>query len=586
MKFETNLVANRKLLSGVILLAILLLAAGLRFYKIGAHGLAGDEKYSIYVAHFVVIEGGKEPNTIKDAQYFTPKQFWEDIKPHHFFEAIARLDTGNGAFYTLSLRAWMLIFGNSDAAARSLSAVFNLFTIVLLYGFVYEFFNNRTLALLAAFLSAVSPFFIAFSQVARNYAMLFFFALTATYLLLRITRKQGANQPFVGDLLLYGLCALICLLCHISTATLFVVHGIYILFYFRRQKVILPLLVSAVIPVVGMALWLTSAGGKWMFEYVANSVNTYNYLAQNSPEEFLQVATPANVFNQMQYVISCLFITSEGLYRELSGLKNGLVAVLSTFLLIINHSFVKNKRWQLGIALVTLGVAFVFFSVAKWYFLIFIGNLFLLFNLVNFGVSARSWSPTQTKTLRLVVLIPSLGLLFLVFFALMDGNTFRLMPRYVGYIYPFTIIFVSLIGYEIYQKYDLKFGWLLILGVFQLVSIAGVIQDIYRDNPPRYFMNFYEPRQVNPYRELANTLVKRVAAGDTVVYPSFSQRMYGGKDEASYSIADAQLINIYLPQHATFIQRIDRNEPDKVILKHADGSQEMLFDFEGATYRY
>lgn len=586
MKFETNFSANRKLLSGVILMAILLLAAGLRFYKIGAHGLAGDEKYSMYVAHFVVIEGGKEPNAIKDSVYFTPKQFWDDIKPHHFFEAIARLDTGNGAFYTLSLRVWMSIFGNSDAAARSLSAVFNLFTIVLIYGFVHEFFKNRTLALLAAFLSAVSPFFIAFSQVARNYAMLFFFALAATYLLLRIIRKQQANPQFVGEVLLYGLCALICLLCHISTATLFVVHGIYILLYFRKQKVLLPLLASAVIPVVGMALWLTSAGGKWMFEYVANSVNTYNYLAQNSPEEFLQVATAANVFNQMQYVVSCLFITSEGLYRELSGLKNGLVAVLVAFLLIVNHTFVKNKRWQLGIAVAILGMAFVFFSVAKWHFLIFVGNIFLLFYLVTSGIRLPAWLPIQIKIWRLVVLIPCMGLLFLVFFASMDGNTFRLMPRYVGYIYPFTIVFVSLLVYKIYQNYDLKFGWLLVLGLLQLVSIAGVIRDIYRDNPPRYFMNFYEPRQVNPYRELADTLVKRVVAGDTVVYPSFSQRLYGGRDEASHSIADAQLINIYLPQHATIIQRIDHNEPNKVMLKHADGSQEMLFDFEGATYRY
>ncbi len=34
------------------------------------------------------------------------------------------------------------------------------------------------------------------------------------------------------------------------------------------------------------------------------------------------------------------------------------------------------------------------------------------------------------------------------------------------------------------------------------------------------------------------------------------------------------------------IRPIDRNEPNKVILKKANGSQQVLFDFEGQKYRY
>jgi hypothetical protein len=145
---------------------------------------------------------------------------------------------------------------------------------------------------------------------------------------------------------------------------------------------------------------------------------------------------------------------------------------------------------------------------------------------------------------------------------------------------------VALVAFRIYQDFSLKYTWLVLLGATQLFFISGIINDIYQDNPPRYFMQFYEPRQVNPYQEIADLVVQHAAESDTVVYPSFSQHLYGGKDEAKYSIADAQLIHIYLPKNSTTIQRIDHNEPDKVILRHADGSQEILFDFEGTKYRY
>lgn len=584
MKFRTNLSTVEKWLPTVLLVLLLLIAAALRFYKIDSHGLAGDEKYSVYVSQFVVIEGGEEPNAIKDAAYFTPKQFWADVKPHHFFESIARLDTGNGAFYTLSLRLWMNVFGNSDASARSLSVVFNLLTIFLLYIFVAEFFNNRFLALLVVFLSTISPFFISFSQVARNYAMLFFFALAATYLLLRLIRKYRLGQRFQIELVLYGFTALICLLCHISTAVLFVVHGFFVLIYFREKNLIISLLLTAIIPVVGMALWLSSEGGKWMFEYVANSVRTYNYLAENNPEEYLKIATPATVFTQMQYVVSCLFITAEGLYRELNGFKNAGIAIFATLVLITNQLWVKNERLQLVFSMLILIVSYLLFSIAKVNFLILIGNFFCLFLFIWY-LRHRKFE-TEEKTLGLVLLIIILGLLFLIIFAFQDGNTFRLMPRYVGYIYPFATLFVALIIYQTYQNFSFKYSWLVVLGATHLFFISGIINDIYRDNPPRYFMQFYEPRHGNPYREIAEMLSQKVAKSDTVIYPSFSQRLYGGKDEAKYSIADAQLINIYLPKNSTIIQRIDRSEPDKVILKHADGSQEILFDFEGIKYRY
>ncbi|MDP5141083.1 MAG: hypothetical protein NWP83_11535, partial [Spirosomaceae bacterium] len=75
MKFSIFSFSENKNLTTALLVLMLFVGAGLRFYKIGNHGLAGDEKYSMYVSQFVVIEGGKNPRSIRDADYFTPKQF-------------------------------------------------------------------------------------------------------------------------------------------------------------------------------------------------------------------------------------------------------------------------------------------------------------------------------------------------------------------------------------------------------------------------------------------------------------------------------------------------------------------------------
>ena len=54
----------------------------------------------------------------------------------------------------------------------------------------------------------------------------------------------------------------------------------------------------------------------------------------------------------------------------------------------------------------------------------------------------------------------------------------------------------------------------------------------------------------------------------------------------SYSVSDAQLTNFYLPKESEIIQRVDINEDNKIIIKKANGSEKLIFDFKGAKYRY
>ncbi|MFT4032436.1 MAG: glycosyltransferase family 39 protein, partial [Siphonobacter sp.] len=234
----------------------LFIGFGLRYYHIGEHGLAGDEKYSLFVSQFVTYEGNNQHNSVRKetSPYFTPAEFWSEKSIPDFFDSISRLDTGNGALYTYTLHFWSKLVGVSDGNLRLLSLLFNLATILLLYIFVKEHFKSERLALFSVLLATISPFYINYSQVARNYCMNMFFALLATHLLLLIIRKEEGNKRPIGYYFAYGFSALACEMCHFSTFPLFFVHGLYVLLYFRKLRGYVGLALAMLIPVIGVLL--------------------------------------------------------------------------------------------------------------------------------------------------------------------------------------------------------------------------------------------------------------------------------------------------------------------------------------------
>jgi mannosyltransferase len=137
------------------LLLILALAAGLRFYAIGAQSLWYDEGNSARIAERsvqLIIEGAAG-----------------DIHP---------------PLYYIALRFWRALFGSSEAALRALSAAANLGSVVLTYALGRDLFDRRT-GWLAAALLAIAPFAVYYSQEARMYALLALCASLSTWALAR-----------------------------------------------------------------------------------------------------------------------------------------------------------------------------------------------------------------------------------------------------------------------------------------------------------------------------------------------------------------------------------------------------------------
>jgi mannosyltransferase len=112
----------------VLLVAILLLALGLRFYRLGAQSLWNDEGTSVAVA-------GRDLGTIaQDAA--------NDIHP---------------PLYYWLLSGWLRTFGSSEAAVRSLSALLGVALVALIYA-VGRWTAGRWAGALAALLAAMNPF--------------------------------------------------------------------------------------------------------------------------------------------------------------------------------------------------------------------------------------------------------------------------------------------------------------------------------------------------------------------------------------------------------------------------------------------
>lgn len=80
--------------------------------------------------------------------------------------------------YYFCLKVWSLIFGKSDLALRSMSALFGVLTILAAYFLIKRLFNKKT-ALIASGFLAISPMLIRYSQEARMYTMVAFFGVVA-----------------------------------------------------------------------------------------------------------------------------------------------------------------------------------------------------------------------------------------------------------------------------------------------------------------------------------------------------------------------------------------------------------------------
>ncbi len=166
---------KQRWVQGGLLLAVLLLAFGLRFHKLEAQSFWNDEGNSARLSERaipLIIEGTAS-----------------DIHP---------------PFYYLILRGWRELVGETELGLRSFSAFVGVGTVAVTLALGKELITKERRekgakgrgfigVLVAGVVTAVSPALVYYSQETRMYALLALEAVLSTWLLLRLIRKRSAT---------------------------------------------------------------------------------------------------------------------------------------------------------------------------------------------------------------------------------------------------------------------------------------------------------------------------------------------------------------------------------------------------------
>ncbi len=159
-------------------LTILLLALAfiLRFFNLGQNppSLNWDETAHGYNA-YSILKTGRDEYGLKLPLYF---RSFDDYKP---------------PLYTYLVVPSVAVFGLNDYAVRFPSALLGTFAVLFTYFMVSELFKSKKIALITAFLLAISPWHLQFSRVAFETNSAIFWSVVATWAFLRAMRSQGSK---------------------------------------------------------------------------------------------------------------------------------------------------------------------------------------------------------------------------------------------------------------------------------------------------------------------------------------------------------------------------------------------------------
>ena len=181
------------------LLALILIATALRFYRLAALDIWGDEAFSIFLSQqplpFVVAGGA-------------------DTHP---------------PLYPFLLWAWMPLVGSHAFATRALAALVGIAAVPLMFVLGKRLADTRV-AFIAALLTTVSPLLIYYSQETRMYEQVAVFSLASAYLTICFSGKP--NKTWVAGYLLVSLLAMYT---HYSAFFVWVAENIFVALRFRKN---------------------------------------------------------------------------------------------------------------------------------------------------------------------------------------------------------------------------------------------------------------------------------------------------------------------------------------------------------------
>lgn len=195
-----------------VVIVLTLLAGALRLLDIGGETFWKNELFSVYWVR----------------------------NPVEFLLTKGLVTETNPPLYFILLKAWTGMFGFSEVAVRSLSALASTACVPLVFLLGLEL-GGATVGLIAAALLALSPVQLFFAHEARVYALLPLFVLIAMLGLCRFlhtpdTRGFQPDRRFANSLDIYAIGAIALLYSHATAALILAAMVITTLLYFIETK--------------------------------------------------------------------------------------------------------------------------------------------------------------------------------------------------------------------------------------------------------------------------------------------------------------------------------------------------------------
>jgi len=171
------------------------------------------------------------------------------VLPGSFGEMLhaVRVSESNPPLYYVLAWLWSQLFGTAEFGLRSLSALFGAATIPVGYLIGRELAHRRTGLILAAIV-ALNPMLIWYSQEARSYALLVFFAALSMLFFVRALRRRDGR-----DLALWAMSSALALCSHYFAVFAIAIEAVWLLVAWRgRRREVLPAI--GAVAATGLAL--------------------------------------------------------------------------------------------------------------------------------------------------------------------------------------------------------------------------------------------------------------------------------------------------------------------------------------------
>jgi hypothetical protein len=398
---------NKKII--LIFLVILALGAFLRFYKLGQQPFVTDEFLDINATY----------GYFKTGQWLA----W-DFNLNQVSENLYAQRDERSWLYRIQVAQIFHFFALTEAAARSVSALWGVISIAVLYFTATYFTKNKTVGLIAAFLFAVSAAGITFDRMLRMYAMFFPVFLLFSWFLFRFFeeeyqgkikfikifwKKAGINLVWFLPVTLLGLLSF-----HIHPLALnigpvlvayFITQGI--IFFYQKKQLLNKYFIT-------FTFFLVSLVGAYLFGSNIFSFYSKTDLISFDNMRLRYILAAVSDYSITILTYSLIFFGAYVSIRKLKRIKETVWLASCFFVILIAAIFFWNENFGLrfiffamsfGIILLSSGLYFLAERVGKYFpnqrRKVFLGVLLaLLIILPNYGYFFSKESPYRINGAR------------------------------------------------------------------------------------------------------------------------------------------------------------------------------------------